>query len=584
MHDLRPVLTVDRQLPERGRVGRGRRVRLQAHGLATGRGRETQRVEADRRVLGILLEHGNEAMSADVEREAALALPSRPNSTVLSHDHAVGSRARDIGIAVDQGEPEAEVRSEALLFEVGRERRKLRGERGGHAEPLARRGDPDRLGDELRREEAPSPGIDGVVGPRQGVGGDTALVAPCAGEERGVPGRGLGGERRQRASPGPAVPQRPQVWHHPARNGITHDHGACRIDADQDRPTLPPDVAMLERRHRGPFRRLPGREPRRAEPRHGRRHAANEAIPLSAEEPLKVGVVVSFVLTRVGIVGRVDRREVGLEQRRHGSARLTQHGERHLDRIGHPGRGLGSETRLDLLAVAADQLTLPARMNAFLVGQLAVVIQDAVQRDVRIGDVMPQHRRVSQRSTAVARAERVDERRVLLGDPPRHPPLLSRLRPVLGQMGALVPRDRGDLSERIAVEEVVRELALAARVAPEIRVDRVLGQVVPVGGEQCLQLRRQRVYCPRVDDAVAEEPPGIEGGCGESENDREETESRVSHTTLLPPHPGPLPLRGRGSKGGRITGQSAHNRCGSGEYTDTERGTFQVRSRRYASV
>ena len=94
---------------------------------------------------------------------------------------------------------------------------------------------------------------------------DAAAVAPGPGEERGVPGRGLGGQRADRSAGGrTSRAQRGHPRHQPARHRVVDHLRPRAVQAQQDRPRLAADVRQSEPRvERGSSRLLPCRQPQR---------------------------------------------------------------------------------------------------------------------------------------------------------------------------------------------------------------------------------------------------------------------------------------------------------------------------------
>ena len=169
-------------------------------------------------------------------------------------------------------------------------------------------------------------------------------------------------------------------------------------------------------------------------------------------------------------------------------------------------------------AVALEHLRFEARMQAELVGQLAVVVHHRVERHVGIADVVREHR--TQELDVVLRVgplgldvgEGTHQLAVHLLDAPRQQPvLLHHLLAELRDRGVLLVRDRVErrLAERVHVEEVLRRLFNPAGGAPQVRVDRVLGDEGAILDEEGPNLDRQQV-----DGAIGNQPVGLEAPGG----------------------------------------------------------------------
>src|SRR5437763_17098570 len=72
--------------------------------------------------------------------------------------------------------------------------------------------------------------------------------------------------------------------------------------------------------------------------------------------------------------------------------------------------------RLELQAVAFDEIGFPARVQAALARELPVVVFGGVQGDVRVGDEVAEGARALERAREVAVAEALDEAAARLVD------------------------------------------------------------------------------------------------------------------------------------------------------------------------
>ena len=232
--------------------------------------------------------------------------------------------------------------------------------------------------------------------------------------------------------------------------------------------------------------------------------------------------------------------------------RLAQHAEGEVHRIGDALGRRRLDRRLELHAVALDQIGLPARVQAALAAELPVVVVGGVEGNVRVRDQVAERARAFERAREVALAEGLDQAAVDLFDLPGQAALGRDVLAEAGDVLGLHPRDRLErigAAEGVQVEEVI---GVARSGALEVRRDGLLGQVGGVGLEHVAQGLGQGTHRLAPNQAVAGESPGP---CGRGEEGEDEGGGRGQDVAQRRPR-GARPQPSLGSRHAGVTSSS----------------------------
>ena len=161
-------------------------------------------------------------------------------------------------------------------------------------------------------------------------------------------------------------------------------------------------------------------------------------------------------------------------------------------------------------------------MKTILARQLAVVVDHAVQRDVRVGRVVGKHRRekgnveLAVRVAASVRVERATKIAVeFFGAPRERSVLRDAVFPELRDRFVVAARQAGKrvlpVPLPVDVEEMMRWFLVEAGGPPGVWIDGALHDHRAIGLEHRPQLRRQQRDRAVHDELVRREPPCVRG-------------------------------------------------------------------------